>query len=170
MYYMFSLCLAMSRLFSLGFSVTAHPPLYSLFWRGSVLCDSFLPFFPLFFSMFSNFFFLWVGPHWQGGPDMCPQCPLIIYFGPELSYPANTRRKKKNFNAFGQLVGFFYRSRNVFLTSGVCWVWGWGGGPLLNSLFVLIYSYQGAPLTTSLQCFFCYLMKVEPFLSQIIVD
>ena len=30
-------------------------------------------------------------------------------------------------------------------------------------LKVMIYSYQGAQQTTSLQCFFCYLMKVEPF-------
>ena len=52
-------------------------------------------------------------------------------------------------------------------------VWGWGGGPvrmMKDSLFLLIYSYQGAPQTTSLQCFFCYLMAVEPFLSQIFVD
>ena len=31
--------------------------------------------------------------------------------------------KKNNFkNVFDQFVGFFYRSRNVFLTSSVCWV------------------------------------------------
>ena len=28
----------------------------------------------------------------------------------------------------------------------------------------------GGPQTTSLQCFFCHLMKVEPFLPQIFVD
>ena len=31
-------------------------------------------------------------------------------------------------------------------------------------------SYQGAPQTTSLQSFFCYLMTVEPFLLQTCVD
>ena len=33
-------------------------------------------------------------------------------------------------------------------------VWGWGGGPvemMKDSLFLLIYLYQGAPQTTSLQ-------------------
>ena len=30
-------------------------------------------------------------------------------------------------------------------------------------LKLIIYSYQGGPKTASLQCFFCYLMKVEPF-------
>ena len=53
-------------------------------------------------------------------------------------------------------------------------VWGWGGGPLMNMkdffLFLLIYSYQGAPQTTSLQSFFCYLMTIEPFMSQIFVN
>ena len=29
--------------------------------------------------------------------------------------------KKKFRNVFGWFVGFFYRSKNVFLTSGVCW-------------------------------------------------
>ena len=33
----------------------------------------------------------------------------------------------------------------------------------------MIYSYQGAPQTISLQYFFCHLMKVEPFWSQISV-
>ena len=35
--------------------------------------------------------------------------------------------------------------------------------PYFFSTFCWIYSYQGAPQTTSLQCFFCYLMKVEFF-------
>ena len=37
----------------------------------------------------------------------------------------------------------------------------------LTMLKLMIYSNQGAPLTTSLQCFICYLTKVELFLSQI---
>ena len=38
-------------------------------------------------------------------------------------YPANTGHKKKTFyKLFGRFVGFFYRSKNVFLASGVCWV------------------------------------------------
>ena len=66
----------------------------------------------------------------------------------------------------------FLQIKNVLIRNreSNCFSW-WNCGLFQDTVGSdMIYSYQGAPQTTSLKCFFCYLMAVEPFLSQVFVD
>ena len=95
---------------------------------------------------------------WGGGPQMNMKDSLFLLISNVLGRGCGTRRGPTNDGE-----GFFVSADFKCFRKDV---WRWGGGPVRmtnDSLFLLIYTYLGAPQTTSLQCFFRYLMTVEPF-------